>query len=191
MPLAVLPALVPDVEEVYRVQFDAFKDEPLMRFLYPGGVDREAHRKGTIEWWNHDKNGHHFKCVDLETGKIVGMASWEVFWKPNGEEGYEKPAGIPWLEGKDKERCEAVLGPMWDLRERLFGKRQHICKSMDPEKLIICGLLTMDRSFSGCCRPQPTTARHRVAASTVGDGRWGATTDSCIYRIITGRKCAI
>ncbi|KAI9163443.1 putative acyltransferase SID5 [Paramyrothecium foliicola] len=116
MPLAVLPALVADVEEFYNVQFDAFKDELIMQFLYPGGVDRPAHCDATVKWWNHDKTGYHIKCVDTETGKIVGIASWDIFWKPNGDGGFERPAGIPWLSGKEKEQCEAVLGPMWDLR---------------------------------------------------------------------------
>lgn len=126
MPLAVLPALVGDIEEAFNVHFDAFRDEPIMRFLYPGGVDREAHRKGTATWWNHDRTGHHFKCVDTDTGRIVGLASWDVFWKPG--DGFERPAGIPWLEGEDKARCEAVLAPIWDLRVRFFGKRRHVCE---------------------------------------------------------------
>ncbi|KAI6488344.1 hypothetical protein MCOR11_008472 [Pyricularia oryzae] len=134
MPLAVLPALVGDIEEAFNVHFDAFRDEPIMRFLYPGGVDREAHRKGTATWWNHDRTGHHFKCVDTDTGRIVGLASWDVFWKPG--DGFERPAGIPWLEGEDKTRCEAVLAPIWDLRVRFFGKRRHVylaSVAVDPQ----------------------------------------------------------
>lgn len=125
MPLAVLPALIQDCSEVTDVHLAAFKDEPIMDFLYPGGIDVAAHKKGTAEWWNHDKFGHHVKCVDTETGKVVGMADWDIFWRPG--DAFQKPDGIPWLTGDDKMRCERVLEPMWDMHVKLFGQRRHIC----------------------------------------------------------------
>ncbi|KAF6833172.1 GNAT family [Colletotrichum plurivorum] len=135
MPFAVLPAVIADIEAVYDVQFAAFKDEPIIDFLYPGGVDRKVHKEGTIQFWNFDPVGHHIKCVDTETGKIVGMASWDIFWRPGEEHGFQRPEGIPWLTGEDKRRCEAILMPMWDMRVRLFGKRHYIYLSsiaVDP-----------------------------------------------------------
>ncbi|KAI2472037.1 acyl-CoA N-acyltransferase [Annulohypoxylon bovei var. microspora] len=123
MPLAVLPAQLADIEPVYDVYFEAFKNEPILEFLYPGGVDRAAHAEGTRQWWSHDKTGYTIKCLDSSTGEIIGMASWDIFWQPGKENGWERPEGIPWLEGEDKARCEGVLGPMWDLREKLFGKK--------------------------------------------------------------------
>ncbi|KAI1450967.1 acyl-CoA N-acyltransferase [Annulohypoxylon stygium] len=138
MPLAVLPAQIADIEPVYDVYFKAFKDEPILQFLYPRGVDRAAHTEGTRQWWAHDRNGYTTKCIDTSTGKIVGMASWDVFWRPGKENGWERPEGIPWLEGEEKVRCEAILGAMWDLREKLFGnKHQYIYLSViavDPEQ---------------------------------------------------------
>ncbi|KAF9871432.1 GNAT family [Colletotrichum karsti] len=136
MPLAVLPALVEDIPRVYDVQFAAFRDEPIMRFLYPNGVDRELHTKGTVEWWNHDRIGHTVKCVETDTGEIVGMATWEIYWRPGEENAYQKPDGIPWLTGDDKVRCERILVPMWDMRVKLFGKRRYIYLStiaVDPD----------------------------------------------------------
>ncbi|KAI0011818.1 acyl-CoA N-acyltransferase [Xylariaceae sp. FL0662B] len=123
MPLAVLPALIAEIEPLYDVHFEAFKDDPILKFIYPRGVDRKAHTEGTIQWWTHDKIGHTVKCVDSDTGDIVGMATWEIYWRP-GDTGWERPAGIPWLEGKEKETCDAILGPMWDLRDQLFGKHR-------------------------------------------------------------------
>ncbi|KKZ63272.1 hypothetical protein EMCG_00255 [[Emmonsia] crescens] len=128
MPLAVLPALLSEIDLVYDAFFAAFQNEPIMPFLYPRGVDRNAHKEGTIQWWHHDKAGHIVKCVDTDTGNIVGMATWDIFWRPGEENAWEKPAGIPWLEGEEKERCENVLGPMWDARVKLFGKQRYICK---------------------------------------------------------------
>ncbi|KAI4860778.1 acyl-CoA N-acyltransferase [Hypoxylon rubiginosum] len=127
MPLAVLPAQVADIEPVYDVYFAAFQDEPIIDFLYPGGVDRQAHTEGVKQWWAHDTALYTVKCLDTDIGKVVGMATWDVFWRPGKDNGWEKPAGIPWLEGKEKERCEAVLRPMWDIRDELFGKqRQYV-----------------------------------------------------------------
>lgn len=128
MPLTVLPALVADVEAVYEVFFEAFKDEPIMDFLYPGGVDRKAHNAATVEWWNHDTTGYTAKCVDTETGEVVGMSNWEVFWKPDEASRWQKPTDIPWLQGEEKTRCLRVVEPMWDVREKLFGKEKYICK---------------------------------------------------------------
>ncbi|KAI1486660.1 acyl-CoA N-acyltransferase [Biscogniauxia mediterranea] len=126
MPLAVLPALLQDVGPVSDTFLAAFKDEPIMRFLYPRGVDRDLHVEATAEQWNQDRIVYNYKCVDIDTAKIVGMASWEIYWLPGDENGWKKPQDIPWLEGEEKERCLRILGPMWDVREQLFGNRHHI-----------------------------------------------------------------
>ncbi|KAI1771395.1 acyl-CoA N-acyltransferase [Hypoxylon cercidicola] len=137
MPLVVLPAQVADIEPVYDVYFAAFKDEPIVDLLYPGGVDRKAHTEGVKLWWAHDTALYTVKCLDTDIGKVVGMATWDIFWKPGEDNGWVKPDGIPWLNGKEKEKCEAVLSPMWDMREELFGKqRQYVYLSsmaVDPE----------------------------------------------------------
>ncbi|KAF4820156.1 putative acyltransferase SID5 [Colletotrichum siamense] len=137
MPFVVLPALVEDIERIYDIQFAAFKDEPIMRFLYPNGVDRKLHTEGTHEWWKQDQIGHPVKCVDTETGEIVGMAVWDIFWRPGEEHAFQRPEGIPWLTGDDKKKCERILMPMWDMRVQLFGKRRYIYLStiaVDPNR---------------------------------------------------------
>lgn len=123
MPLVVLPARVPDVESVYDMYFEAFKDEPITEFLYPRGVDRKAHTEGTKQWWSHDTIGYTIKCLDTDTGSIVGMATWDLFLWNGKNNGWERPEGIPWLEGKERERCDGVFNNMWDMREKLFGNR--------------------------------------------------------------------
>ncbi|KAI1499268.1 acyl-CoA N-acyltransferase [Biscogniauxia marginata] len=126
MPLVVLPALLQDIGPVCDTFLVAFKDEPIMKFLYPKGVNRDLHVEATAEQWKHDKIVYNYKCVNTDTGSVVGMATWEIYWQPGDENGWEKPQDIPWLEGREKERCLNVLRPMWDLREQLFGKRHHI-----------------------------------------------------------------
>lgn len=126
MPLTVLPALIPDIDRVYDCYFEAFKDEKIIDFLFPGGVNREAHRDGTIQWLHHDRNGYTIKCVDSESGQIVGMSSWEVYWRPGEEHAWKKPAGAEWLTGKDRERADSVLVPLFNMREQLFGGRRHV-----------------------------------------------------------------
>ncbi|KAI1851727.1 hypothetical protein JX265_010961 [Neoarthrinium moseri] len=126
MPFAVLPALVPDITPVYDVYFEAFKGEKMLNFLFPGGIDRQAHKHGTTLWWHHDQNGYTIKCVDSESGKIVGMATWEVFWRPGKDSRWKKPAGAEWLKGANRKKAESVLIPSWTMREKLFGGQKHI-----------------------------------------------------------------
>ncbi|CAJ2511963.1 Uu.00g075880.m01.CDS01 [Anthostomella pinea] len=136
MPFAVLPAQICDVEPVYDVYFAAFKNEPIIEFLFPGGGDRKAHTAGTVQWWNHDRNGYTVKCVDTDTGKIVGMASWDIFWRPGEEGAWPKPDGAVWLEGEQRTKAEGVLVPLWEMHEKLFGKNRHVylpTMAVDPD----------------------------------------------------------
>jgi hypothetical protein len=128
MPFAVLPALVPEITPVYDVYFEALKGQKMMEFIFPGGIDRNAHKAGTTLWWHHDQNGHTIKCVDSETGAIAGMAAWEVFWRPGKENTWKKPKGAEWLKGPARKKAETVLLPSWDMREKLVGGQKHLCE---------------------------------------------------------------
>ena len=69
---------------------------------------------------------HMFKCVDTDTGEIVGMAIWDVWWRGrNG--GERKEIEIPWLEGKERERAEGFLSGFWRKREENVGGKRHVC----------------------------------------------------------------
>lgn len=129
MPLCVLPAQIPEISALYDVYFAAFKGEKILDILYPHGIDREAHTNAMKEWWSHDPDTYNIKCVDSNTGEIIGMAVWEVRWKLDAT--WTKPSGTPWLEGEHRTRAEAVLKPLWDMREKLFGKKAHVCKCWD------------------------------------------------------------
>ncbi|KAJ2990263.1 hypothetical protein NUW58_g3039 [Xylaria curta] len=126
MPLAVLPARICDIEAVYDVYFKAFEHQAVLRFLFPGGIDRKTHTEGTKNMWNVDTNGYPIKCVDTDTGEIIGMACWDIFWKPSAESTWPKPEGAVWLEGKDRETADAILVPIWNMHEKLFGEHKHI-----------------------------------------------------------------
>lgn len=132
---SILPALIPDIEKTYDVYFSAFKSEKMGRIivdvLFPGGTDdtefRKTHAAGTLAWWHTCGMQYTYKCVDMETGEIVGMALGDVLIKGRTDE-ERKYASVPWLEGEQKERADAILKPLHDAREKLFGGRPHVCE---------------------------------------------------------------
>ncbi|KAL3418383.1 Puromycin N-acetyltransferase 1 [Phlyctema vagabunda] len=129
MPLVVLPATIPDIRAIYDVYFAAFKGHLILDVLFPSGVTpefREAHTAHTLEWWKQTTLQHTFKCVDTETSEIVGMATWEVFWKERSKEEWKAPCGVEWLEGKERERAEEILRPLWLAKERLWEGRPFV-----------------------------------------------------------------
>ncbi|KAK3952988.1 hypothetical protein QBC32DRAFT_129944 [Pseudoneurospora amorphoporcata] len=134
MAVAVLPALIPDIRRVYECYFAAFKGERMgeimLKILFPG-VDtdaaefREAHAKGTLEYWHTSDSQYTFKAVDMANGEILGMGLVDIFVRERSEE-ERKNHGVPWLEGGARERAEKVLNPLHDMREHLFGGKPYI-----------------------------------------------------------------
>ncbi|RYO81791.1 hypothetical protein DL766_004652 [Monosporascus sp. MC13-8B] len=124
MPLIVLPALEAELEPFYDVWFAAFKGQAVVSVLFPEGADRKVQIQYIKKGWGQVE--HPIKCVDTDTGDIVGMAIWEIFWRLGEENGWEKPDRIPWLSGEDWDKAKGVILPMWDMREKLFGKRRHV-----------------------------------------------------------------
>ncbi|TDZ25525.1 putative acyltransferase SID5 [Colletotrichum orbiculare MAFF 240422] len=143
MGYAILPALIPDIEKVYDSYFNAFKGDEMgdimVKILFPGGTGteefRKAHTAGTLAWWHQSDCQYTYKCVDTDTGEIVGMALGDIHLRERGRE-ERKNHGVGWLEGRDRERAEAVLSPLHDVREKLFGGRRYIYThviAVDPE----------------------------------------------------------
>lgn len=62
------------------------------------------------------------KCVDLDSGKIVGMALWDIYLTPST---WEKPE-ISWLQGREKQRAEELISPLWEAREKLWLSEKYI-----------------------------------------------------------------
>ncbi|KAH0835270.1 hypothetical protein AYO21_10695 [Fonsecaea monophora] len=132
MGVVLLPALIPDIEKVYDVYFAAFKNEPMAEImlgvLFPGGITpefRKEHTKATLDWWHKSDSQYTGKVVDLETGEIIGMLLADIFLKERSDE-ERQWMGIPWLEGPERERAEAITRPLWEMREKLFGGRKYI-----------------------------------------------------------------
>lgn len=131
MTFIVLPASIADIRAVYDVYFSAFEGELINQILFPWDIDDEQFRKGhaehTLEYWHKDKIQYTFKCIDTETNKIIGMALWDIHWKPRDEAERPKPS-IDWLKGSEKERAQKFIFPFWEKKEELLGGKEHVCK---------------------------------------------------------------
>ncbi|KAJ3462480.1 hypothetical protein MRS44_007266 [Fusarium solani] len=130
MVLAVTPALIPDIPELYDIYFKAFDNDDMGRrmveILFPQGITPEfkkAHAAGTLAYWHTSNTQFTFKCIDTETGEILGMGLADLVLNP--PEKRENP-GVQWLEGKERERAEKILNPLWDARDELIGGQNHI-----------------------------------------------------------------
>lgn len=130
MGLIVLPATIPDIPKVYDTYFAAFKDELILKILFPGGIDsefRQGHSAHTLKYWHEDNLQYTFKCIDTDTGEILGMALWDVFWHERSADELKKPT-IGWLEGEQRERAEKLVTPFWEKKQKYWGGRKYVCK---------------------------------------------------------------
>jgi hypothetical protein len=140
MDFLVLPALIPDIRAVYDVYFAAFTADAdgraLLDILFPGSPVtssefRDAHTNGTLAWWHSSPTQYTFKCVDTITGHVIGMALCDVFVQARGDDERKMPE-VGWLQGKERERAEKVLEPLWRARERIWGGGKYICEYSAP-----------------------------------------------------------
>ncbi|EAT78237.1 hypothetical protein HBH56_231020 [Parastagonospora nodorum] len=132
MGFVVLPALVPDISAVYDVYFAAFKDNAVSKALFPSATAsdmtnpesefRKAHTGHTTQYWPTDSTQYTLKCVDSETGEIVGMALWEIYLTTSKW----RRGKISWLSGEERERAEALISPLWNAREKLWLDQKYI-----------------------------------------------------------------
>jgi hypothetical protein len=130
MGLVVLPALIPDIPKVYDVYFEAFKSDLIIEVLFPGGITeafRHGHTAHTLSYWHTSARQYTLKCLDGETEEVVGMALWDVYLGDRLEEEWKNP-GVTWLEGKQKQRAEDILNPLWHKKEELWGGRPFVCE---------------------------------------------------------------
>lgn len=134
-----MPALIPDIQRIYDIYFAAFKNELMAQLmldiLFPTGITeefRKAHTANTLAFWHVSTYQYTMKCIDADTGEIVGMLLADMHLKERSEE-ERKNFGVPWLEGEQRERAEKVLNPLWNIKERLWGGRPYICMSIQPE----------------------------------------------------------
>ncbi|KAK3493465.1 hypothetical protein B0T13DRAFT_52676 [Neurospora crassa] len=134
MPFAVLPALIPDIKPLYDTYFSAFTADPdgrkILEILFPDGYTsdefRKAHTEGTLAWLHKAESQYTWKCVDVATGEIVGMALCDVFINPKKTKEERAYPGIPWLAGEQRERADQILGPLCEAREKVMGGGAYI-----------------------------------------------------------------
>ena len=202
MVLVVLPALIPDIRRLYDVYFSAFKHDKmgqiLLQILFPGSlVDSEefraAHAAGTLDYWHKSSVQYTFKCVDSETGEIVGIALGDVYLQPRSEE-ERKFEGVPWLQGEQRERAEKVLKPLWEVRENLFGGQPYLCKlghvvwSTEDRKL------TENPRFRRACYrrgAQAPGSQGRGRSNRVGNRPLRKNKPSSLLRILSFDSCSL
>ncbi|KAF1941351.1 hypothetical protein EJ02DRAFT_404854 [Clathrospora elynae] len=132
MGFAVLPALVPDISAVYDVYFAAFKHNAVTRALFPSATEadltdaksefRQGHTAHVSSYWSTSTSQYTLKCVDTSTNSIIGMALWDVYISPSDW----KKAEISWLQGKERERAEGLITPLWEMREKLWRNEKYI-----------------------------------------------------------------
>lgn len=128
----VLPASIPEIRHVYDVYFAAFDGELVTQILFPWNIHDEEFRKGhathTLEYWHKQTTQYTYKCIDTDTGSIVGMVLFDVFAKSLTPEERQLPA-VDWLQGTQKERAEAFIRSFWERKEEILEGKAHICKS--------------------------------------------------------------
>ena len=134
MGLVVLPALIPDIERVYDIYFNAFLNDEMGRLmvnlLFPDGIEgefRKQHTAATLAYWHTAQQQYTMKCVDTETGEIVGMALGDGFFRERTEEELQYP-GVPWLQGEARDKADAVLKPLHDAKNKIWGNKRLICE---------------------------------------------------------------
>ncbi|EUC49198.1 hypothetical protein COCMIDRAFT_85333 [Bipolaris oryzae ATCC 44560] len=132
MGFVVLPALTPDISDVYDVYFETFKNNPVTRALFPSATEadllnpksefRQGHTNHVQEWWKTSQTQYTLKCVDTESNKIVGMAIFDIYMTPSDWRRGE----ISWLQGKEREQAEALISPLWETREKLWLNEKYM-----------------------------------------------------------------
>ncbi|KAF2689883.1 hypothetical protein K458DRAFT_412748 [Lentithecium fluviatile CBS 122367] len=85
-------------------------------------VCRKAHTAHVLSYWHTSSTQYTVKCIDPSSGAIVGMGMWDVYISPSD---YTK-SDIGWLEGAERERAEALVGPFWAFREKLWKNERYV-----------------------------------------------------------------
>jgi hypothetical protein len=132
MGFVVVPATLPDIRAIYDAWFAAFKGQVILDLLYPGSdvndeAFRKVHAEGTLGYWQGLSMEHTFQCIDTDTGRVAGMATWQVYWRERTDAERIKP-WIGWLEDDQRKRAEGFLEQLWEKREKYIGPKKHVCK---------------------------------------------------------------
>ena len=120
------------MNRLMEIQFSAFEGDPYHHALYPGdeyspAVRAEAGER-TITEWRDDPFIHFIKCVDRQSGVILGYARWSLFDKERSREQWANRPPIDWCTGRQKKIAESFLYASLAMREKTWEGRPHCCK---------------------------------------------------------------
>jgi ribosomal protein S18 acetylase RimI-like enzyme len=85
-------------------------------------MQRKGHTAHTQHYGTTDPTQYTLKCVDCETGQVVGMALWDIYLTPST---WRRPE-ISWLSGEERNRAESLISPLWDAREQLWLDKRYL-----------------------------------------------------------------
>ncbi|KAI1389229.1 acyl-CoA N-acyltransferase [Hypoxylon trugodes] len=108
MPFAVLPTNSWDVEAIAEVNIAAFEYALGISHTLPRNLSNGLRKQ--LE--NTERNIYTVKCVDTDTDRIVGVASWQILWDSQKNE--------------KKSKCQKNLEGLIEIREDAFGGRKHV-----------------------------------------------------------------
>lgn len=101
----------------------------MLSVLFPGGFEgdefRKAHTQATADYWAKATNQYTYKVLDTDSMGIIGMVLTDAYLAPRTSE-ERANHGVPWLEGEHRAKAEAILNPLWEARESIFGGRPYI-----------------------------------------------------------------
>jgi len=130
--LEVVAAEEQDIDRLMEVQFSAFENDPIHELLYPGDHFSPAVRKTagerTLKTCRENPDTHFVKCVQRDTGLILGFAKWEFHLTERPYEEYSKRPVADWTTGRRKEITEIFLNANAAMREKVWGGKPHIGK---------------------------------------------------------------
>ncbi|KAK2737890.1 hypothetical protein FQN57_007341 [Myotisia sp. PD_48] len=129
MGLKLSPVVESDIGEMMEVFFRAFDGDPMLDVLFPGGntpAVRDAGGKRCWKDWNSDPATSVTKCVDTETGAILGWAQWNVYTQERPEEQWKAKVEVTWNEGRGKEICTTILDAMGSMRQKVWQGKPFI-----------------------------------------------------------------
>lgn len=148
MPLSLIQikCLTLSIPRMMEIQFSAFDSEPYHRCLYPGGNTPSARAAAglrVIQEREHTPQQEVVRCVDSDTGVMVGFVKWIFYRTGRPESSWSKREKVDWWgvgENENKEmkrKAEAYLETTEGTRQRIWGGRPHACKYLDNFQLSI------------------------------------------------------
>ncbi|PVI04082.1 acyl-CoA N-acyltransferase [Periconia macrospinosa] len=135
MSFVVLPALIPDITDVYSTYFAAFAEDPITRALFPDTTPedlqnpesefRKSHTKHTLSYWHTSSTQYTLKCVSTSssattTAPFAGMALLDIYPTPSDWTVPVIPPSSP------PSPATSLLQPLWALRDSLWRAERYV-----------------------------------------------------------------